>query len=287
MSADHHRLAVTAAHGFRLADHNAREKPGITKARAVQRTAIAADMIGHAQDGMAATNTWSVLAIFQGMDTSGKDGTIARVFAGVNPAGICVTSFKSPSTAERAQDFLWRVHAACPPSGHIGAFNRSHYEDVLVPRIHPHLLHLDHIPPSLCGSDIWRHRLDDIVNFERMLTRQGTIVLKFFLNISRDEQRQRLLDRLDQPEKTWKFSATDLTERAHWDAYQEAYDETIAATATSHAPWFIIPADRKWFARMVVAEIIADRLHALDLSAPTPDATRLADLAEARQALDP
>lgn len=284
---DHHRLCVTTAHGFRLADHDATEKPGVTKAQAVKRTAIAAESIGHSQDKMAATSTWSVLAIFQGMDTSGKDGTIARVFAGVNPAGICVTSFKAPSSAERAQDYLWRVHAACPPSGHIGAFNRSHYEDVLVPRIHPELLHLEHLPADLRSSDIWRHRLDDIVHFERMLTRQGTVVLKFFLNISRDEQRNRLLDRLEQPEKTWKFSPTDLTERTYWDAYQEAYDETIAATAALHAPWFIIPADRKWYARMAVAEIIADRLQALDLNVPELDPTMRAAITAAKRELEP
>ncbi len=286
MSADHHHLAVTASQGFRLADHDPAEKPHVTKAQAAKRLAVAAESIGHAQDTMAAVNTWSLLAIFQGMDSSGKDGTIARVFAGVNPAGIRVTSFKAPSSGERAQDFLWRIHAACPPSGQIGAFNRSHYEDVLVPRIHPDILPLDRLPPSLCGADIWRHRLDDIAHFERMLARQGTIVLKFFLNISRDEQRQRLLDRLEQPNKSWKFAPTDLTERQYWDAYQEAYDETIAATATHHAPWFIIPADRKWHARMAVAEIIADRLKALDLQAPEPNAAQREAFAAARLALE-
>lgn len=284
---EHHRLAVTTAHGFRLADHDPTEKPGLTKAHAIERTAVAAESIGQSQDKMVAGSTWSMLAIFQGMDTSGKDGTIARVFAGVNPAGICVTSFKAPSSAERAQDFLWRIHSACPSSGHLAAFNRSHYEDVLVPRIHPELLHLEHLPASLRSSDIWRHRLDDIVHFERMLTRQGTVVLKFFLNISRDEQRKRLLDRLDQSDKTWKFSPTDLTERTYWDAYQEAYDETIAATATPHAPWFIIPADRKYYARMAVAEIVADRLQALDLKVPEPDAIMREALAVARKELKP
>lgn len=287
MSTDHQRFSISAAHGFRLADHDATERPGFTKAQAIKRTDIAAESIGLSQDRMVATSTWSVLAIFQGMDTSGKDGTITRVFAGVNPAGIFVTSFKAPSSAERAQDFMWRIHAACPPSGHISAFNRSHYEDVLVPRIHPELLHLEHLPASLRSSDIWRHRLDDIVHFERMLTRQGTVVLKFFLNISRDEQRKRLLDRLDQPDKTWKFSPTDLTERTYWDAYQEAYDETIAATATPHAPWFIIPADRKWYARMTVAEIIADRLQSLDLNVPGPTTIMRKALTAARKELKP
>jgi PPK2 family polyphosphate:nucleotide phosphotransferase len=215
-----------------------------------------------------AASTWSLLAVFQGMDTSGKDGTIAHAFSGVNPAGVTVTSFKVPSSNERAQDFLWRIHAACPPAGTIAAFNRSHYEDVLVPRIHPEQLHLEHIPPLLSTSAIWRHRLEDIVNFEHMLTRHGTIVLKFFLNISREEQRKRLLDRLDQPDKTWKFSLNDLTERLYWDAYMEAYNETIIATAATHAPWYIIPANHKWFARMAVAEIVAAHLAKLDVSAP-------------------
>ena len=278
----HHRFAVTQAHGFRLADHDANEKPGIAKPKAIKRTAIATVAIGQSQDRMMAASTWSLLAAFQGMDTSGKDGTIAHAFAGVNPAGVTVTSFKAPSSNERAQDFLWRIHAACPPAGRIAAFNRSHYEDVLVPRIHPEQLHLEHVPPVLCTNAIWRHRLEDIVNFEHMLTRHGTIVLKFFLNISRDEQRNRLLDRLDQPDKTWKFSPNDLTERLHWDAYLEAYDETIKATATDQAPWYVIPANHKWFARMAVAEIIADRLSKLDLATPKPDAAMHEALDQAR-----
>jgi PPK2 family polyphosphate:nucleotide phosphotransferase len=278
----HHRFAITGANGFRLADHKAGAKPGIGKIQAQKRTAIATAAIGLAQDQMMAASTWSLLAIFQGMDTSGKDGTIARAFAGVNPAGVTVTSFKAPSSNERAQDFLWRIHAACPPAGRIAAFNRSHYEDVLVPRIHPEQLHLEHVPPELCTNAIWRHRLEDIVNFEHMLTRHGTIVLKFFLNISRDEQRERLLDRLQEPYKTWKFSPNDLTERLHWDAYTEAYEETISATATQSAPWFVIPANHKWFARLAVTEIIADRLGKLDLAIPKPDAAMQKALDEAR-----
>jgi PPK2 family polyphosphate:nucleotide phosphotransferase len=281
----HTRFEVTAKHGFRLADHHPGEKPALSKSQAVKRTTIAAGAVGHAQDRMMAAGTWSLLAVFQGMDTSGKDGTIDHVFQSVNPAGVTVTSFKPPSSNERAQDFLWRVHAACPPAGRIAAFNRSHYEDVLVPRIHPEQLHLQHVPPELCTKDIWHHRLQDIENFERMLTRHGTIVLKFFLNISREEQRQRLLDRLDEPAKTWKFSTNDLSERSCWDDYMAVYDETIAATATSDAPWFIIPANYKWFARMAVAEIIAARLNSLDLQPPEPDSAMREALKAAKKEL--
>eukprot|EP01037_Dinobryon_pediforme_P001983 gene1983-2019_t len=258
-------------HGFRLADHHPDGKPKVSKSQALKRTAAATDAIGHAQDRMMAASTWSLLAVFQGMDTSGKDGTIDHVFQSVNPAGVTVTSFKPPSSNERAQDFLWRVHAACPPAGKIAAFNRSHYEDVLVPRIHREQLHLQHVPPELCTAKIWQHRLEDIENFENMLTRHGTIVMKFFLNISREEQRQRLIDRLDEPAKTWKFSPNDLAERSCWDQYMNVYEETIAATATPSAPWYIIPADHKWFARMAVAEIIAERFGSLDLRPPEPD----------------
>jgi PPK2 family polyphosphate:nucleotide phosphotransferase len=285
MANPHGDLTITSPHHFRLADHDPAAKPPVAKGEAQRRTRIAAQAIGDRQERMMAVDTWSLLAVFQGMDTSGKDGTIARVFAGVNPSGVTVTSFKAPSSAERAQDFLWRIHASCPSSGHIGVFNRSHYEDVLVPRIHPEELHTHHIPDELRGEDFWRRRLDDIVQFERMLDRQGTIVLKFFLNISRKEQRKRLLDRLDQPDKTWKFSPTDLTERTHWDAYLEAYNETIAATATTYAPWHVIPANHKWYARMAVAEIVSARLREIDLSRPKPNPALKTALDTARAAL--
>ncbi len=272
MALRHKAFTVTSGTDFQLSHHDPAFTPPIDKDTAQARLDVAVAQIGELQDKMMASSTWSLLALFQGMDTAGKDGTITHVFHGVNPAGVCVTSFKAPSSAERAQDFLWRIHQACPAAGTIGVYNRSHYEDVLVPRIHPDQLHLQHLPASLQGSAIWRHRLRDIVSFERMLISQGTVLRKFFLNVSKDEQSRRLLDRLQQPDKAWKFSPTDLSERAHWDEYQAAYTHAISATATPQAPWHIIPANHKWFARMVVAEIIADTLGQLDLRTPEPDA---------------
>jgi PPK2 family polyphosphate:nucleotide phosphotransferase len=279
---------ITRAEGFRLADHDA-ATPSVDKKTAQKRTRKAVAEIAELQARMMAADTWSMLAIFQGMDASGKDGTIDHVFSGVNPAGICVTSFKAPSTVERSHDFLWRIHQAVPPSGRIGVFNRSHYEDVLVPRIHPEQPHLQHIPhvlhPTPDHHGFWTHRLDDITRFERMLTRQGVLIAKFFMNISKGEQRERLLARLEEPDKNWKFQPTDLEERAHWDGYARVYEETIAATATEHAPWYIIPADHKWYARMVVAEIVAERLSGLDLKSRPPSEASAADLKAAEAAL--
>ena len=284
--ADHPSFTITGPHDFRLADHDPSLKPKIDKLAAQARTAAAVGSIAERQAMMMAADHWAVLVVFQGMDASGKDGTIDRVFSGVNPAGVIVTSFKAPSSIERAHDFLWRIHQAVPPSGRLGVFNRSHYEDVLVPRIHADQIRLQHLPPELATGEIWKHRLEDIANFERMLTRQGVVVIKFLLNISREEQRARLLSRLDVPDKMWKFEPTDLSERGHWDRYMMAYEEAIRATATLHAPWHIIPADRKWFARMTVAEIVADRLEQLDLRLPQPDAQMRRAFGKARTALE-
>ena len=234
---------------------------------------------------MAALNTQSMLVVFQGMDGSGKDGTIDHVFSGVNPAGVVVTSFKQPSSEDLSHDFLWRVHRAAPAAGRIGIFNRSHYEDVLVTRIHPELLAREHRPDVLANDAFWTRRLSDITNFERLLVHSGTVVLKFFLNISKAEQRRRLLDRLDEPGKSWKFQPTDLAERQHWNAYMAAYQHAIAETATPHTHWHVIPADHKWFARMVVAEIVQTSLETLDLTLPQPTQTLRTALDEARRAL--
>ncbi len=232
-----------------------------------------------------ARQSWSMLAIFQGMDAAGKDGTVAHVFDRVNPSGIIVTSFKAPSEEEKRHHFLWRIHRAAPAAGLIGAFNRSHYEDVLVPRVHAGLLKEDHLPQAMMDDDIWKRRLADIVHFEDMLVHNGTLVHKFFLHISPEEQRSRLLDRLDDPAKHWKFSPADLGERAFWKRYQAVYTEAIAATATPDAPWHIIPADHKWYGRMLVAEILAGHLEALDLSTPPATVAELKAMAIARKAL--
>ena len=191
---------------------------------------------------------WSLLCVFQAMDAAGKDGTIKHVMSGVNPQGVQVTSFKQPGPEELAHDFLWRVMREAPERGRIGIFNRSHYEEVLVVRVHPDLLARQHLP-ELLTKKMWDHRLEDIAAFERYLARQGTVILKFFLNVSKEEQKRRFLERMDHPNKNWKFSASDMAERAHWDDYMAAYQAAIAATAAPHAPWFVVPADHKWFTR--------------------------------------
>jgi PPK2 family polyphosphate:nucleotide phosphotransferase len=222
--------------------------------------------------------SWALLCIFQAMDAAGKDGTIKHVMSGVNPQGVQVSSFKVPGPEELAHDFLWRVWRELPERGHIGIFNRSHYEEVLVVRVHKELLRTQRLPDQLDGKKIWDHRLTDIAAFERYLPRQGTLVLKFFLNISFEEQKRRFMARLDDPVKNWKFSASDIAERAHWDAYMEAYQAAIAATAAPHAPWFVVPANNKWFARLVVVEAMIEALEGLNLKPlemPAPDRIRL------------
>ena len=245
----------------------------------VQRLAALQEKL-HAQD------RWSLLCVFQAMDTAGKDGTIKHVMSGVNPAGVHVHSFKAPGPEQLAHDFLWRAHAELPERGRIGIFNRSHYEEVLVVRVHPELLDAQHVPAEKIGKKIWEHRLEDIAAFERHLCRQGTVVLKFFLNISRDEQKQRILARIDDPSKTWKFSPNDLAERKHWDDYMHAYEAAIAGTADKHAPWFVVPANHKWFAHLVVVEAMIEALEALHLHTPEPTAAQVKALAEARRNLE-
>lgn len=282
----HSQHAVTNGASFKLTDHAADSHAGIDKDEAHKRTKIAIAGIADLQDRLMANQTWSVLAVFQGMDTAGKDGTVDHVFSGVNPAGMNVTSFKQPTPDELLHDFLWRVHRHTPPAGRIGVFNRSHYEDVLVPRVHPEMLLLDRLPKQMFGPQFWDHRLEAIAHFEQLLARRGTLVRKFFLHISKAEQRQRLLERLDQPDKTWKFQPTDLSERGFWTEYQNAYQAAISATATPHAPWYIVPADHKWYARMVVAEVMLDTLEALDLQIPHPAPNLHAALEAARAALE-
>ena len=219
------------------------------------------------------------------MDAAGKDGTIKHVLSGINPQGCQVTSFKQPSTEELDHDFLWRTQRAGPERGRIGIFNRSYYEEVLVVRVHPQILARQRIPPRLVGRRIWEERLEDIAAYERYLTRNGFPILKFFLNVSRKEQKRRFLERLDEPDKHWKFSAADVRERAHWKGYMQAYEETIQATASEHAPWFVVPADQKWFTRLVVAAAIVETLEGLDLSFPKVSDAKREELALARAQL--
>jgi len=220
------------------------------------------------------------------MDAAGKDSTIKHVMSGVNPQGCEVYSFKAPSSEELDHDFLWRCMPCLPNRGHIGIFNRSYYEEVLVVRVHPEILGAQKLPPELVTKRIWTERHGDIANFERYLSRQGTVVRKFFLNVSREEQKRRFLERIEQPEKNWKFSAADVKERRHWNEYMDAYEDAIRATATPDAPWYVVPADNKWFTRLVVAAAVVTTLEELDLQYPKLGKKQLAELAAARTGLE-
>jgi PPK2 family polyphosphate:nucleotide phosphotransferase len=237
------------------------------------------------QDKLYAQDSWSLLLIFQAMDAAGKDGAIKHVMSGVNPQGCQVYSFKAPSELELQHDFLWRTTRDLPERGHIGIFNRSYYEEVLVVRVHPKILEGQKTPPSLVGKHIWDERFEDIRGFERHMARSGTVIRKFFLSLSKKEQKKRFLARLDHPEKNWKFSAADIHERACWDDYQKAYEEMIQNTSTEHAPWYVVPADNKWFTRLVVSAVLVDTLESLDLSYPKVDKTMQAELEAAKKLL--
>jgi PPK2 family polyphosphate:nucleotide phosphotransferase len=241
--------------------------------------------LASAQELLYANDTYSVLAIFQAMDAAGKDGTIKHVMSGVNPQGCQVYSFKKPSDEELDHNFLWRCSKALPERGRIGIFNRSYYEDVLVVKVHPELLDGGKLPPGKRGKSFWEARYEDINAFEQHLVRNGTIILKFFLNVSKDEQKRRFMERLENPEKHWKFSSADLKEREFWGEYQDAYEDAISATSTEWAPWYIIPADHKWVTRAVVADILASAIRKLDLRYPELTELERHRLAEARQKL--
>ena len=221
------------------------------------------------QDKLYAQDRWGVLLIFQAMDAAGKDGAIKHVMSGVNPQGCQVYAFKAPSSEDLNHDFLWRTTKCLPERGHIGIFNRSYYEEVLVVRVHPEILKNERVPERLLGKDLWHDRFEDIRNFERYLTRNGIVVRKFFLNVSKKEQKQRFLERLDTPAKNWKFSAADIRERACWDDYMKSYEEMIAETSSKHSPWYVVPADNKWYTRLVVAAAIVDTLKDLKLDYPS------------------
>ena len=237
------------------------------------------------QDKLYAQDRWAVLLIFQAMDAAGKDGTIKHVMSGVNPEGCQVTSFKTPSDTELQHDFLWRTNEHLPERGHIGIFNRSYYEEVLVVRVHPPVLKDENLPPSLVTIDIWKERFEDIHCFERHMTRNGTVIRKFFLHLSKKEQKKRFLARLDEPEKHWKFSEADIHERDYWDDYQKAYEDMIRHTASKHAPWYVVPADNKWFTHLVVAAAIVETLEDLNLSYPEVDAQKRKQIQAARKLL--
>jgi PPK2 family polyphosphate:nucleotide phosphotransferase len=237
------------------------------------------------QDKLYAQNRWSLLLIFQAMDAAGKDGTIKHVMSGVNPEGVQVNAFKAPSEAELQHDFLWRTTVPLPERGHIGIYNRSYYEEVLVVRVHPKLLGNERNPPSLVTKNIWEERFEDINCFEQHLERSGTVVRKFFLHVSKKEQKRRFLARLEQPKKNWKFSADDIRERQYWDDYQHAYEQMIRHTATKNAPWYVVPADNKWFTHLVVAAAIVGTLEDLDLSYPPVATAKRKELEAARKLL--
>ena len=238
------------------------------------------------QERLYAQDRWAVLVVLQGIDTSGKDGVIKHVMNGINPQGCEVHPFKAPSAAELDHDFLWRAAIRLPARGDINIFNRSYYEEVLVVRVHPEMLERQKLPPSLVGKDVWQQRFEDICAFERHLERSGTVVLKFFLHISKEEQHERLLARLDEPSKRWKFAIGDIAERALWDKYMAAYEDLIRNTSRPHAPWYVVPADHKWFARLVVARVMIETLERLDLQFPKIEGAALKELQRVRAALE-
>lgn len=281
------RFRVTDGDDFRLKRFDPADTFGldIDKSEAREMLQNGVKRLRDLQERLYAERRWSVLVVLQAIDTAGKDGTIEHVMSGVNPQGCEVTSFKAPSSLELRHDFLWRTTCALPERGEIGIFNRSYYEEVLVVRVHEELLRKQGLPQKLIGKDIWHDRFESIRDFEKHLVRNGTVVLKFFLNLSKDEQRRRFLARIDEPEKNWKFEPGDLAERKHWDDYQAAYQDAIANTATKHAPWHVVPADNKWFTRLVVASTIVDRLERLDPQFPTVDDEARKAMAKARKEL--
>jgi len=282
------RYKVTDGKGFRLKHHDPADTAGeiVDHQQSEAFLADGVQRLAAQQRLLYPQDQWGLLCLFQAMDAAGKDGTISHDMSGVNPQGVTVSSFKQPGPEDLAHDYLWRVARCLPPRGHIGIFNRSQYEEVLTVRIHPEVLARQHLPPALDGKKLWKHRLEDIANFEQYLARQGLVQLKFFLHLSKAEQKRRFLARLDTPDKNWKFSASDIAERGYWDAYQDAYEEAIASTATPHAPWFVVPADHKWFCRLVVVEAMVAALEDLDLKAPKLSDEEHARLAEARQKLE-
>jgi len=278
---------VTHGKHFRLAGHDPAGTGGIrSKQHAQEQLVRGVEKLAAAQEKLYAQNQWAVLLVFQALDAAGKDSTIKHVMSGVNPQGCQVFSFKTPSAEELNHDFLWRTTRCLPERGHIGIFNRSYYEEVLVVRAHPEFLAKQKLPPELVTKHIWRERFEDINGLEQYLSRNGVVIRKFFLHVSKAEQRRRFLDRLKEPEKNWKFSAADVRERGYWDQYMHAYEEAIRATATKEAPWYVVPADNKWFTRIVVGAAIVEAVEKLDLQYPTVTPQQKKDLAAARAELE-
>jgi len=283
------KFCVTDGDAFRLKDVD----PGDTlslgsedKPRAKEALAMGVSALAGLQDMLYAQDRWALLLIFQAMDAAGKDGAIKHVMSGINPQGCQVYSFKAPTSEELDHDYLWRCTRSLPERGRIGIFNRSYYEEALVVRVHPELLAKQKLPSPLVTKDIWKERFQDIRGFERYLGRNGVVVRKFFLHVSKQEQKRRFLERLDNPAKNWKFSASDAAERGYWDDYMRAYEDLIRSTATKDAPWYVVPADNKWFTRVVVAAAVIDALDSLDLAYPTMTKEQRAALTAARAALD-
>src|SRR5438270_7973744 len=270
---------------FHLSSCDTDEKGGLDKDSAEEILEANRKRLAEFQERLYAQDRWSVLVILQGMDASGKDSAIKSIFAGVNPQGCEIYSFKQPSSRELEHDFMWRSMIALPERGRIGIFNRSYYEECLVTRVHPQILAKEKIPPKLITKNVWRERFEDISAIERYLARNGTVILKFFVNISKEEQRERFLDRLDEPAKNWKFSMGDINERALWGRYQAAYQEVVRHTSSAVAPWYVVPADHKWFARVVIGSAIVRALEDLNLRFPRADKASREEVTTVRKAL--
>ena len=282
------RYRVDDGSSFKLRRHDPASTAGLhpeDKKAAAEAMAPGIQALAELQDRLYAQDRWSVLLIFQAMDAAGKDGAIKHVMSGVNPQGCQVFSFKAPSAEDLDHDFLWRTTKCLPERGRIGVFNRSYYEEVLVAKVHPEILASQRLPPRLVTKKFWDHRYDSIRDFERHLVRNGTVIRKFFLNVSREEQLRRFVERLDNPDKNWKFGASDAKERERWDDYMAAYEQAIRETATERAPWYVVPADNKWYTRRVVAAAVVDALGELDLEYPSVSKDKLAELEAAREAL--
>jgi PPK2 family polyphosphate:nucleotide phosphotransferase len=280
---------ITSGKGFRLKDIDPGDTQGLKsefkgEAKALLEQGV--QWLADEQARLYAQDRWSVLLMFQAMDAAGKDGTIKHVTSGIDPTGMQVYSFKAPSSEELDHDFMWRCMKSLPERGRIGIFNRSYYEEVLVVRVHEEYLRKQKLPDELITKKVWAQRFEDIRNIEKYLARNGYLILKFFLNVSKKEQKKRFLERLDEPEKNWKFSATDAKERQYWDAYMAAYEDMIQNTASEHAPWYVVPADNKWFTRMVVSAAIIERMESLELKFPKVDEAKRKELDEARKLLE-
>jgi PPK2 family polyphosphate:nucleotide phosphotransferase len=283
------RYRVEHGKHFDIKDHDPADTHGLgseLKPQAKELLADGVEKMARMQAILAAQDRWGLLLIFQAMDAAGKDGTIKHVMSGVNPQGVDVWSFKAPSAEELHHGFLWRTMKCIPERGQIGIFNRSYYEEVLVVRVHPEILENQKLPKRLVTKDIWRERFEEINNLERYLTRNGIAVVKFFLHLSKKEQKRRFLERLETPDKNWKFSAADVKERQCWDDYQSAYEDMIRHTASPHAPWYVVPADNKWFTRLVVAQAVVDALKGMNLKYPKVSGDEQAALAKAREQLE-